>query len=41
MLLRRELWAEAAFRASAPGPDLVKVPRGFVDHLAEALCYAA
>jgi DDE superfamily endonuclease len=40
-LLRRALWAEAAFRASVPGPDLVKVPRGFVDHLTETLCYAA
>ena len=40
-LLRRELWADAAFRASAPGLDLVKVPRDFADHLTETLCYVA
>ena len=40
-LLRRELWAHEAFRLSAPGRDVVKVPRGLVDRLMETLCYAA
>jgi hypothetical protein len=40
-LLRRELWAHQAFSLSAPAPDLVKVPRQFVEHLTETLCYAA
>jgi DDE superfamily endonuclease len=40
-LLRREVWAHQAFSRSAPGPDLVKVPRQFVEHLTETPCYAA
>ena len=40
-LVRRELWAQAAFRLSASEPDMVKVPRAFVEHLTETLCYAA
>jgi DDE superfamily endonuclease len=40
-LARRELWAHGAFRTSAHEPDMVKVPRGFLDRLTEALCYAA
>jgi len=40
-LLRRELWAHQAFALSAPKRDLVKVPRQFVEHLTETLCYAA
>jgi hypothetical protein len=40
-LVRRELWAQAAFRLSAREPDLVKVPRRLVERLTETLCYAA
>jgi hypothetical protein len=40
-LVRRELWARGAYRTSARELDMVKVPRGFLDRLTEALCYAA
>jgi hypothetical protein len=40
-LVRRELWAQAAFRLSASEPGMVKVPRTFIEHLMETLCYAA
>jgi len=40
-LVRRELWAQAAFRLSASEPDMLKVPRTFVERLTETLCYAA
>ena len=40
-LIRRELWAQAAFPLSVSEPDLVKVPRRFVECLTETLCYAA
>ena len=42
-LIRRELWAqeEATFCGSARETDLVKVPRGFVERLTDAVCYAA
>lgn len=40
-LLRRELWAHQAFSLSGPDPDLIKLPRQFVEHLTETLCYAA
>jgi hypothetical protein len=40
-LLRRELWAHQAFSRSGPAPDLIQVPRHFVEHLTETLCYAA
>lgn len=40
-LVRRELWAQAAFRLSAGEPDRVKVPRSFVERLTDTLCYAA
>jgi hypothetical protein len=39
--IRRELWAQAAFPLSVGEPDLVKVPRQFVERLTETLCYAA
>ena len=39
-LLRRELWSHQAFSLSVPAPDLIKVPRQFVAHLTETLCYA-
>ncbi len=40
-LVRRELWAHAAFCVSASDPDTVEIPRAFVDRLTDALCYAA
>jgi hypothetical protein len=40
-LVRRVLWAESAFHLSATEPDMVKVPRSFVERLTETLCYAA
>jgi hypothetical protein len=40
-LLRRELWAHQAFSLSGPAPDLLQVPRVFVEHLTKTLCYAA
>jgi hypothetical protein len=40
-LVRRELWAQAAFRLSASEPNLVKVPRSPVERLTDTLCYAA
>ena len=40
-LVRKELWAHATFQRSLREPDTVKVPRAFVEHLTETLCYAA
>jgi len=40
-LVRRELWARRTFCGSPHEPDMVKVPRAFVEHLTETLCYAA
>jgi hypothetical protein len=40
-LVRKELWTQATFRESPHEPDTLKVPRGFVEHLTETLCYAA
>jgi hypothetical protein len=40
-LVRKELWAHATFCGSPADTDTVKVPRGFVAHLTETLCYAA
>ena len=40
-LVRRELWAWRTFCGSPQEPDMVKVPRAFVEHLTETLCYAA
>jgi hypothetical protein len=40
-LVRKELWAQETFRDSSWEPDTVKVPRAFVEHLTETLCYAA
>jgi hypothetical protein len=39
--IRRELWAQAAFQLSVSEPDMVKVPRRFVECLTDTLCYAA
>ncbi len=40
-LVRRELWAQVACSMSACDPDIVEVPRAFVERLTDALCYAA
>ena len=41
-LVRKELWAqEQTFHGSRAETDTVKVPRGFVERLTDALCYAA
>ncbi len=40
-LVRKELWAHATFRRSPADTDTVKLPREFVEHLTETLCYAA
>jgi hypothetical protein len=40
-LVRRELWAQRTFCRLPQEPDMVKVPRAFVEHLTETLCYAA
>ena len=40
-LIRRERWAHGAFHLSVSEPDLVKVPRRFIERLTETLCYAA
>jgi hypothetical protein len=40
-LTRRELWGHLAFCMSARDPDMVEIPRAFVDRLTDALCYAA
>jgi hypothetical protein len=40
-LVRKELWAQATFRESPADTDTVKVPREFVEHLTDTLCYAA
>jgi hypothetical protein len=40
-LVRKEMWAQETFCGSPREPDTVKVPRAFVEHLTETLCYAA
>ena len=40
-LVRKELWAQATFFGSPADTETVKVPLAFMEHLTEALCYAA
>jgi hypothetical protein len=40
-LVRRQLWTRTTFPTSPADTDLVNVPRAFVAHLADLLCYAA
>jgi hypothetical protein len=41
-LVRKDLWAqEETFHGSPPRDDMVKVPRGFVERLTDAVCYVA
>ena len=40
-LVRKELWANTTFCGLPIDPDMVKVPRAFMQRLTNALCYAA
>jgi len=40
-LVRRGLWAQTACCMSGRDPDIVELPRAFVDRLTDTLCYAA
>ena len=40
-IVRRSLWAEAAFRTSRRPCNLVQVPRSLFDRLTGLACYAA
>jgi hypothetical protein len=40
-LVRRHLWTQTTFPTSPGEPDIRKVPRALLDHLAGLLCYAA
>jgi hypothetical protein len=41
-LVRKELWAEEqTFCGSPAETDTIKVPRAFMEHLTDAVCYAA
>jgi hypothetical protein len=40
-LVRKELWANATFCGSSQETDTIKVPRAFMEHLTQTLCYAA
>jgi hypothetical protein len=39
-LVRKELWADAAFYGSFEQSETVKVPRAFVERLSDVLWYA-
>jgi len=40
-LVRRQLWTQTTFPTSPMAPEVEKVPRMLLDHLATLLCYAA
>jgi hypothetical protein len=40
-LVRRHLWTQTTFPTSPREPDIEKVPRALLTHLADLLCYAA
>jgi hypothetical protein len=40
-LVRREIWGYKGFCISGAGADMIKVPRAFLEHLTETLCYVA
>jgi len=40
-LVRRERWAQTGFCLSVSAPELVKIPRALLEHMTDALCYAA
>ena len=40
-VVRKELWGHSTFCQSPQEDEMVKVPRGFVERLSDAVCYAA
>lgn len=40
-LARKELWAQETFRGSLSEAEMVKVPQALMEHLTDAVCYAA
>ncbi len=40
-LVRREIWGYKGFCISSAAADMIKVPRAFLEHLTETLCYVA
>ena len=40
-LVRKELWANSTLGGSHPQIDTIKIPRAFMEHLTQTLCYAA
>ena len=40
-LIRNDLWANATFHGSPAQSDTVKVPRAYLEHLTDAVCWAA
>lgn len=40
-LVRRERWAQTGFCLSVSAPEMVKIPRALLEHMTDALCYAA
>jgi len=40
-LVRRELWAQTGFCMSVSAPEMVNIPRALLEHVTDALCYAA
>lgn len=40
-LVRREIWGYMGFCISSAAADTIKVPRAFLEHLTETLCYVA
>jgi len=40
-VVRREIWRHEGFCISGAEADTIKVPRAFLEHLTETLCYVA
>ena len=40
-LVRKELWAQEPFCGLPADTETVKIPKAFMEHLTDALCYAA
>lgn len=40
-LMRKDLWTQETFCGSLSEADMVKVPQALIDHLTDAICYAA
>ncbi len=39
--VRRYLWADQHFQTSKTEPEMIKIPRAFIERLTDTLCYAA